>query len=105
MTNKGWFKKVGNKLSEETKQKIRKFQLRRIKSKETCEKLSKSKMGHFVSEETKRKIGKANKGRKPTIETRRKMSEHKGKERYNWKGTTPENLKIRNGLEDFLKSG
>lgn len=63
-------RKGGFKHSEETKEKIRKFNL-----------------GKKLSKETKRKLSKVFTGRRCSIETRRKLSESmKGKKHPNWKG-------------------
>ena len=88
---KPWFR--GKKLSEEHKRKI-----------------SEGGKGKKLSEETKRKLsenakkkgfGKWMKGFKFSEETRKKMSEQrKGENGSNWKGgTTPENKRIRHGIE------
>ena len=66
----------------------------KIPSKKTREKLRKFNIGKKLSEETKRKIGEYNKkiGRKPPI--------MRGENHPNWKGgITPENKKIKNGIE------
>jgi len=55
--------------------------------------------GHIVSKKTRKKISEVQIGRKASIETRRKMSLHRGKERYNWKGTTPLIEQIRKCFE------
>lgn len=91
---------LGNKLSDETKEKIRQFQLGRAKSESTRKKLSdahKGKIhgpmseyhklkisiansGRILSDEQKQKISESKKGKSFTEEHKRKLSEsHKGK--------------------------
>lgn len=83
-----------------------------IYSEETLEKLRIANIGKTMSEETKRKISETEKGRKFSKETRAKLSKaRKGKEcsweqgekHHNWKGgITPENINIRNKIENRL---
>lgn len=91
---------LGNVLSDDTKEKIRQFQLGRTKSESTRKKLSvahkgkktgpmseehklkisRGNSGKVLSEETKRKISESRKGKVFSEEHRRKLSEaHKGK--------------------------
>ena len=63
-------------------------------SKETKEKISKALKGISLSEERKRKISEAQK------RINNQPPHPKGEEHYNWRGgITPENMKIRNGIE------
>lgn len=91
---------LGNKLSDETKEKIRQFQLGRAKSESTRKKLSDAHKGRIhgpmseyhklkisiansgkiLSDEQKQKISQSKKGKSFTEEHKRKLSEsHKGK--------------------------
>ena len=68
---------LGNKLSEETKEKIRQFQLGRPKSDATRKKLSIANRGRVcgpLSEERKRKISIGNSGKTLSEEQKRKIS-------------------------------
>jgi len=68
------------KLSEEHKEKLRKFNLGKKLSEETRQRISESKMGHPMSPETLRKMSEALSGRKRFEETKKKISENgKGK--------------------------
>lgn len=68
---------LGNHLSDETKEKIRQFQLGRKKSDETKQKLSdahKGKVKGALSADHKQKLSVAMTGRKLSVETRQKIS-------------------------------
>lgn len=81
---KGRKKRIGRKLSEETKRKISINHPKKghpmYSNPERNRKISIANKGRFVSEETKKKIRKIRLGTKATIETKLKMSKkHKGK--------------------------
>ena len=80
----------GRKLSEETKEKIRKSHLG-MKYKPMSEigkkNISNSHKGKKLSEETKNKLSEIRKGIKHTLEWNRKVGlAHKGEKAWNWKG-------------------
>jgi len=71
---------LGKKLSEETRQRISESTKGREFSEETRKRISESKMGHPMSPETLRKMSEALSGRKRFEETKKKISENgKGK--------------------------
>lgn len=85
-------KRKGHKQSKETREKIKRNNNRYW-------------LGKSRSEETKRKIGKIHKGKEISIGMRMKLSKfwkgkRSGESNPSWKGgITPENLKIRQGIE------
>ena len=87
-----------NPFSKEHLEKLSKFQKERFKKNPVWNK------GKHISEETRIKISIASKGRKFTEEHKRKIGKAQEKEKgNNWKGgITPENIKIRNGIEFSL---
>ena len=68
-------KKLGRKLSEETKRKISKGNIGKGVSMKTKEKIKKKLIGHEVSKETREKISKSSKGRKLSKEILERRSE------------------------------
>ena len=67
--------KMGHKVSDETREKLRNKNLGHKMSEETRNKLSQKSKGRKHSEETKKKISDANKGRIVSEETKKKLSE------------------------------
>jgi group I intron endonuclease len=63
------------KLTEETKQKIRKSNLGKKRTQKTCKNISESKMGHVVSEKTRQKMSDAAKGRQHTPDAKQKIAD------------------------------
>lgn len=104
--NKGvvaWNK--GHKLSDETKEKIRKnnakYWSEKERTEETRKKLRDANLGSKLSEDTKKKISLGNLGKRRTEETRRRISKSiSGEKNHGWKGgIESENRRIRKGVE------
>jgi len=71
---------LGMKASKEAREKMRKAHLGKKLSEETKEKISKANLGKILSEETKEKLSKAHLGKKLSEETKEKMRKaHLGK--------------------------
>lgn len=92
--------------TQEWKDNIGKALTGRKHSKETLEKMKKAKKGkHYPKmSEAKKRLGlrpPSFKGKKHTVKTKKKLSKSfSGEKHWNWKGgITPENRKIKNGIE------